>query len=73
MKIHLADEVFEFEDTINVVCPHCGNTTEINDYCTLYNLYRTGSSIHSCGCNGRFKFFYDGNNIKTLRLGKHKC
>ena len=74
MKIYLMNEIIDVEDTIEIVCPHCNRNEVISDYLTIFHLHRLGDAIGRCGhCEGKFRIWYDGNNIKTLRIGKRKC
>ena len=56
---------------IKIICPHCKNDIEVIDDMTIYNLNRLGKSLHKCSCcEKKFLIYYDGKNIKALRVSK---
>lgn len=56
---------------IKVFCPHCNREIQIEDENTIYILKRINSSIYQCKCQKKFLiYYYDENNIKTLRISR---
>lgn len=56
---------------IKVFCPHCKKEFEITREEEIFNLNRLKQSLCKCiYCNKTFLAFYDGNDIKAVRISK---